>query len=93
MRPPWVVLGRGNKRIGRKADQGKAGSGGSRRSARGTMVNEITKDVADRVARQQTGQEVEPVYATRAAKWCSWFELGLPSSLLFSVLILCGFRG
>ena len=38
------------------------------------MVDESMKETADRVARYQTGQRVEPVYATRTTNCCGCLE-------------------
>ena len=63
--------------------QGEGGRGGNGRSSRETAVDKSRKEMADRVARHQTDQEVEHAYATRPANWCSWFERGLPLASFF----------
>ena len=45
----------GNRRSGRKPNQGNTGRGGNRRSRRETAVDESRNDMADRVARHQAG--------------------------------------
>ena len=43
----------GNRRSGRKLDQGNAGRGGNRRSRTETTVDDVRKEMTDRVARHQ----------------------------------------
>ena len=68
----------GNRRGGRKPDQGNPERWGGRRSRRETAVDESKKDMADRVARHQAHYELEHAYTTRVTNWCIWFERGLP---------------
>ena len=46
----------GDRRSGRKPDQGNGVRGGNRRSVRETAVGEFRKETADRVARHQADQ-------------------------------------